>query len=126
MRIEVGDFPAGTLSPFGASAGAGARLPACGQFAVGQTRQQRFCDDSTANGDELQKYRECARQQHRHCLSDSAKTYNTPATTFTVIAMMITLKKNETTLCSMTTRRNADDVIATSEVWQHMLRTMAK
>ena len=52
--------------------------------------------------------------------------YNTLATTLTEMAIMMTLKKNDTTLCSITSRRNGDDVIATSDVWQHMLSTTAK
>ena len=50
----------------------------------------------------------------------------TPATTLTVIAMMITLKKKDTTLCSITSLRMLLDDTATSEVWQHMLNTTAK
>ena len=54
------------------------------------------------------------------------RAYNTPATTLTVMAMMMTLKKNDTMLCSITRRRNDDEVMATSEVWQHMLSTTEK
>ncbi|MEO8386303.1 MAG: hypothetical protein ABI583_13730 [Betaproteobacteria bacterium] len=42
--------------------------------------------------------------------------YNTLATTLTEIAMTITLKKNDTTLCNVTNRRNDKDVIATSDI----------
>ena len=83
-------------------------------FGLPSRREQCFCDDSTADSDELQKSLEFSATRQSRLVS--AGIYNTPATTLTVIAMMITLKKNATMLCSITTRLNGDDVIATSEV----------
>ena len=53
-------------------------------------------------------------------------TYKTLATTLTVIAMMMTLKKKDITLCSVTRRLMPLDETTTSYVWQHMLSTMEK
>ena len=61
-----------------------------------------------------------------HPSSIIVPAHSTPATTLTVIAMMITLKKKDTTPCSITSLRMLLDDTATSEVWQHMLNTTAK
>ena len=52
--------------------------------------------------------------------------YKTLATTLTVIAMMMTLKKKDMALCSITRRRMPLDETTTSDVWQHMLKTIEK
>ena len=56
----------------------------------------------------------------------AAIPYKTLATTLTVIAMMMTLKKKDITLCSVTSRLMPLDETTTSDVWQHMLSTMEK
>ena len=68
----------------------------------------------------------CLPKYAPHPTSITVPSQSTPATTLTVIAMMITLKKKDTTLCSITSLRMLLDDTATSEVWQHMLNTTAK
>lgn len=55
----------------------------------------------------------------------SVPDYHTHASTLALIAMMNTLKKNDTMLCNIPRRRNDDAVMAQSDVSLHMLNCLA-